>query len=63
MSGDRELVGFLHGYDEHCSLLMGDVKETLFASKEEGRTEDVTRDKGLLFVRGDGVLTISPFDG
>lgn len=58
-TGDRELEGILHAYDEHCNLVVGDVRE-LHIDSSTGTKMRYTRSFELLFVRGDRVVTISP---
>lgn len=50
--GNRVLRGKLHAYDQHLNLVLSDVEETI--EKEE------TRKRDLIFVRGDGIILISP---
>ena len=49
---NRELKGKLHAYDVHLNLLLSDVEETI--DKKE------TKNFGLIFLRGDLVILISP---
>ncbi|KAF2718871.1 Sm-like ribonucleoprotein [Polychaeton citri CBS 116435] len=62
LRGDREIEGRLHAYDSHCNLVLGDVKETIYAVDEENEDEVRTIKKGseMLFLRGDSVVMISP---
>eukprot|EP01098_Paradermamoeba_levis_P004665 TRINITY_DN1987_c0_g1_i1.p1 TRINITY_DN1987_c0_g1~~TRINITY_DN1987_c0_g1_i1.p1 ORF type:complete len:100 (-),score=37.00 TRINITY_DN1987_c0_g1_i1:194-493(-) len=65
MRGDRELRGRLHGYDQHLNMVLGDVEETITTIEidEETKEEIIKPTKRripLLFVRGDGVILISP---
>lgn len=60
VADNRELVGVLHGYDEHCNIVVGDVNETFLVETEKGDVLRQTRVMDLLFVRGDRVITISP---
>ncbi|CAM9130829.1 unnamed protein product [Chrysoparadoxa australica] len=63
--GDRELRGKLHAYDQHLNLVLGDVEETITVVEIDNDTEEelVTTSKrsiDMLFVRGDGVILVSP---
>ncbi|KAL1409859.1 putative U6 snRNA-associated Sm-like protein LSm3 [Vanrija pseudolonga] len=65
LRGDRTLTGTLHAYDAHMNLVLSQVEESI-------HTVDVTddgqplqprverRNLEMLFVRGDGVILISP---
>lgn len=61
----RELKGRLHAYDQHLNMVLGDVEETVTAVEIDEETyEEVykssKRSIPMLFVRGDGVILISP---
>mmetsp|Transcript_8698 Transcript_8698/g.9879 ORF Transcript_8698/g.9879 Transcript_8698/m.9879 type:complete len:104 (+) Transcript_8698:24-335(+) len=63
--GGRELRGRLHAYDEHLNMVLGNVEETVTQVEihEETYEEIVKSSKRkveLLFVRGDGVILVSP---
>ena len=65
MRGDRELRGKLHAYDQHLNMVLGDVEEvvTTVEVDEETYEEIIKTSKRqieMLFVRGDGVILISP---
>jgi len=66
LRGDRELTGILHAYDGHMNLIMSDVEETIMIvdtdGKPDGRsTVNVAKRKmPMMFVRGDGVILVSP---
>jgi len=65
MKGDRELRGKLHAYDQHLNMVLGDAEETvtLVEIDEETREEIIRPTKRhipMLFVRGDGVILVSP---
>ena len=62
---DRELRGRLHAYDQHLNIVLSDVEETVTTTEEDEETgeEIVTkkaRSVGMLFVRGDIIVLISP---
>ena len=62
---DRELRGRLHAYDQHLNMVLSEVEETITTSEEDEETgEEIiskkTRSVGMLFVRGDIVVLVSP---
>jgi U6 snRNA-associated Sm-like protein LSm3 len=61
LTDNRELVGYLHAYDEHYNLVVGDGIESVILVDQNGTLVKQTRDVGLVFVRADRVVTISPF--
>eukprot|EP00906_Rhabdomonas_costata_P003557 RCo005416 len=65
LRGDRELRGQLHAYDQHLNMVLGNVEETLTVTVVDERTYEErvqvkTRNIDMLFVRGDGVILVSP---
>ncbi|KAI9145903.1 hypothetical protein BKA69DRAFT_1046187 [Paraphysoderma sedebokerense] len=65
LRGNRELKGRLHAYDEHMNLVLGDVEETItIVDINEDTYEEIVRTvkrtSEMLFVRGDGVILVSP---
>ncbi|KAI8878708.1 Sm-like ribonucleoprotein [Backusella circina FSU 941] len=65
LRGDRELRGVLHAYDGHLNMVLGEVEETItIVDINEDSFEEVirtvTRKFDMLFVRGDGVILVSP---
>ena len=58
---DRELVGILHSYDEHCNIILGEVTESLMGLDSKGCRISVSdRNIELLFIRGDRIVSIAP---
>ena len=62
---DRELRGRLHAFDQHLNMVLSDVEETITATEEDEETgEEIvskkTRSVGMLFVRGDIIVLVSP---
>ncbi|GFH54824.1 hypothetical protein CTEN210_11300 [Chaetoceros tenuissimus] len=62
---DRELRGKLHAYDQHLNMVLGDVEETVTTHEIDEETDEeivkkATRTVGMLFVRGDVVVLVSP---
>ena len=51
LKGDRELRGVLQGYDVHMNLVLDQAEEV---------TDGVAHRIGMLIVRGDNVIYISP---
>ncbi|CAG9773919.1 unnamed protein product [Ceutorhynchus assimilis] len=65
MRNDRELRGRLHAYDQHMNMILSDVEETItMVEIDEETYEEVyrttKRNIAMLFVRGDGVILVSP---
>lgn len=65
LRGDRELRGVLHAYDQHLNMILGQVEETVTTVEIDDETyEEIVktnkRTVPYLFVRGDGVILISP---
>eukprot|EP00039_Didymoeca_costata_P001570 m.53358 g.53358 ORF g.53358 m.53358 type:complete len:96 (+) comp10863_c0_seq1:33-320(+) len=65
MRGDRELNGKLHAFDQHLNMVLGDVEETVTTMEIDEETYEeliktTKRKLPMLFVRGDGVILISP---
>ncbi|KAG2196070.1 uncharacterized protein EV154DRAFT_519129 [Mucor mucedo] len=65
LRGDRELRGVLHAYDGHLNMVLGEVEETItIVDVNEETLEEVIRTVKrsfeMLFVRGDGVILVSP---
>ncbi|XP_062512370.1 U6 snRNA-associated Sm-like protein LSm3 [Corticium candelabrum] len=65
MKNDRELRGRLHAYDQHLNMVLGDVEETITTVEVDDETyEEIyktsKRNVQMLFVRGDGVILVSP---
>eukprot|EP00995_Heteronema_vittatum_P008934 NODE_4206_length_599_cov_281.300000_g3037_i0.p1 GENE.NODE_4206_length_599_cov_281.300000_g3037_i0~~NODE_4206_length_599_cov_281.300000_g3037_i0.p1 ORF type:complete len:104 (-),score=22.24 NODE_4206_length_599_cov_281.300000_g3037_i0:160-471(-) len=65
LRGDRTLRGRLHAYDQHLNMVLGQVEETHTVTTIDDRTYEErttvnTRDIDMLFVRGDGVILVSP---
>ncbi|OCF58505.1 U6 snRNA-associated Sm-like protein LSm3 [Kwoniella mangroviensis CBS 10435] len=65
LRGDRTVTGLLHAYDAHMNVVLSQVEETIHIVDvtEDGnplppRVEK--RSLEMLFVRGDGVILISP---
>ncbi|WWC98692.1 hypothetical protein V866_005585 [Kwoniella sp. B9012] len=65
LRGDRTVTGLLHAYDAHMNVVLSQVEETIHIVDvtEDGnplppRIEK--RNLEMLFVRGDGVILISP---
>mmetsp|Transcript_2800 Transcript_2800/g.3549 ORF Transcript_2800/g.3549 Transcript_2800/m.3549 type:complete len:83 (+) Transcript_2800:312-560(+) len=54
--GNRELRGKLHAFDQHLNMVLGDVEEVV--TEDEGNQRK--RNMEMLFVRGDGVILVSP---
>jgi U6 snRNA-associated Sm-like protein LSm3 len=62
---DRELRGRLHAFDQHLNMILGDVEETVTTLEIDPETDEelvkkATRQVGMLFIRGDIVVLVSP---
>jgi U6 snRNA-associated Sm-like protein LSm3 len=76
MKGERELQGRLHAFDQHMNIVLGEVEETrrclsnglaegepLIApdpNSGEVQWKTEVRKKGMLFIRGDAIIQLSP---
>ena len=65
MRNERELKGGLNAYDQHLNMILGEVEETVTTVEIDEETyEEVyrttKRNIPMLFVRGDGVILVSP---
>jgi len=65
LRGNRELRGRLHAYDQHLNMVLGDVEETITIGEIDEETDEelikkTKRHVEMLFVRGDGVILVSP---
>ncbi|KAJ1984565.1 Sm-like protein lsm3b [Dimargaris cristalligena] len=65
LRGDRELRGKLHAFDQHLNMVLGDVEENvthvdLNPETQEEIVRTTSRKVDMLFVRGDGVILVSP---
>lgn len=65
LRGERELRGKLHAYDQHLNMILGDVEENITTVEIDDETyEEIIkthkRKHPFLFVRGDGVILVSP---
>lgn len=62
---ERELRGRLHAYDQHLNMILGEVEETVTSVEVDDETyEEIVRTQKrnipYLFIRGDGIILISP---
>jgi len=65
MRNERELKGRLHAYDQHLNMVLGEVEETVTVIEIDEETyeevyKSTKRNIPMLFVRGDGVILVSP---
>ena len=65
MRNDRELKGRLHAYDQHLNMILSEVEEIVTTVEVDEETYEemyktTKRNIPMLFVRGDGVILVSP---
>ncbi|KAG4997066.1 hypothetical protein JHK84_028090 [Glycine max] len=65
LRSDRELRGKLHAYDQHLNIVLGDVEEIVTTVEIDDLLfsfllQTTKRTVPFLFVRGDGVILVSP---
>jgi U6 snRNA-associated Sm-like protein LSm3 len=65
MRNERELTGRLHGFDQHLNMVISEVEEIVTTLELDEETfEEIYRTTQrtipMIFVRGDGVILISP---
>merc|ERR1712062_529530 len=65
MRNDRSVQGRLHAYDQHLNMILGDVEEVITTMEIDEETfeqiyKQTKRHIPMLFVRGDGVILVSP---
>lgn len=59
----QDVTGILHSFDVHNNVLLSDAEEHTLSKKTDGKIEVIaSRSIGLLFIRGDRILTISRED-
>ncbi|CAI8036957.1 U6 snRNA-associated Sm-like protein LSm3 [Geodia barretti] len=65
LRNNRELKGRLHAYDQHLNMILSEVEEIITTMELDEETfeeiyKTTKRNVPMLFVRGDGVILISP---
>ncbi|KAL9959863.1 hypothetical protein ACROYT_G033227 [Oculina patagonica] len=65
LRNDRELRGKLHAFDQHLNMILSEVEETITTVEIDEETYEelfktTKRSIPMLFVRGDGVILVSP---
>lgn len=68
LRGERSLRGRLHAFDVHMNLVLSDAAETRLAAVRPAgdagggpvRWETQVRPRGMLYVRGDTIVLVSP---
>ncbi|WRT70608.1 uncharacterized protein IL334_007606 [Kwoniella shivajii] len=65
LRGDRTITGVLHAYDAHMNVVLSQVEESIHLVDVTDQGEPLPprverRNVEMLFVRGDGVILISP---
>jgi U6 snRNA-associated Sm-like protein LSm3 len=59
------LYRYIQAYDQHLNMILGEVEETVTSTEIDEETDEEivkkqTRKVGMLFVRGDIVVLVSP---
>ncbi|KAG8236184.1 hypothetical protein J437_LFUL013450 [Ladona fulva] len=67
LKNGRRLKGILHAYDRHLNMVLGDVEETVIdIDIEEDTHEEIYKESRrripMLFLRGEGVILMTPLD-
>eukprot|EP00727_Mastigamoeba_balamuthi_P009078 m51a1_g4793 putative u6 snrna-associated sm-like protein lsm3 (98) ;mRNA; f:76071-76478 len=65
LRGGREIRGRLHAYDQHLNMVLGEAEETIKFTEVDPETreeilKETKRNIDMMFLRGDGVILISP---
>jgi U6 snRNA-associated Sm-like protein LSm7 len=63
LSGGREVIGTLKGYDQLLNLVLDETTEFLRDPEDPLRITDTKRTLGLTVCRGTAVMVVSPTDG
>ncbi|QPG73390.1 hypothetical protein FOA43_000700 [Brettanomyces nanus] len=63
LSGGREVVGKLTGYDQLMNLVLENTVERLRDVNDRSKLSENTRNLGRVIIRGPLLLTISPREG
>lgn len=65
LRNNRELLGKLHAFDQHLNMILGNVEEcTSYIELDKETLEEIIKVRKrlvpMLFVRGDGIILVSP---
>ncbi|KMZ64215.1 U6 snRNA-associated Sm-like protein LSm7 [Zostera marina] len=63
LTGGRQVIGNLKGYDQLLNLVLDEAVEYLRDPDDPLKITDVTRRIGLIICRGTAVMLVSPTDG
>ncbi|EFJ21617.1 hypothetical protein SELMODRAFT_415303 [Selaginella moellendorffii] len=63
LSGGRQVIGTLKGYDQLLNLVLDEAVEYLRDHDDPLKTTDQTRALGLVVCRGTAVMLVAPTDG
>lgn len=63
LSGGRQVMGTLKGYDQLVNLVLDEAVECERDPEDPLKTSDQTRPLGLIVCRGTAVMLVSPTDG
>lgn len=63
LSGGREVIGVLKGYDQLLNIVLDEAIESMRDPDDHLRSSGQTRGLGLIVCRGTSVMLVSPMDG
>ncbi|XP_059306706.1 sm-like protein LSM7 [Lycium ferocissimum] len=63
LTGGRQLVGTLKGYDQLLNVVLDEAIEHLRDSDDPLKSTDETRRLGLIVCKGSAVMLVAPEDG
>lgn len=63
LSGGREVVGVLKGYDQLLNIVLDEAIENMRDPEDHLRSSGETRGLGLIVCRGTSVMLVSPMEG
>lgn len=63
LTGGRQVVGTLKGYDQLLNLVLDEAVEHLRDADDPLKTTDQKRSLGLIVCRGTAVMLVAPTDG
>ena len=58
LKGNREILGKLEGFDQHCNMILSNAEETI-TSLVDNQTTTTKNKSPMMFIRGDGIVLVS----